>query len=180
MQKFLNGIIESIPLTIFLVYVQCVDMNLSRDWLAPYLLASVTGAISSVYLMRQGMILNRISMAINFYFLSGAFALIIEWSWLNQLYGQLRALGMLYWILLVGGITSVFSPFSFLGIRQPTNHSNGYWSIGLLLVCVLAIAVAIYFSNNKFWGEWFPFILLFSMRGVLQKLSSKTITSKET
>jgi hypothetical protein len=171
MKKFIFNIIESIPLTIFLVYVQTAHITVRHDWLAPYLLASSAGIISSAYLFRQDVVLNRICIAINLYFLSGVLGLISEWNWLNQWYGQLRGLGMLYWILLVGSISIVVSPYGFIGIKQPATK---YWSIGLLAVSGIATAMAICFSDYTFWGEWFPFIFLFSMRGVLQNLSRKT------
>ncbi len=179
MRKFIGSLIESIPLSIFLIYVQTVSIDVSHDWLPPFLLAAGAAIASSAYLVRQGVILNRLSLGINLYFLSGALGLIIEWDELNQLYGHLRALGMLYWIIFVGAVTSLFSAYGFLGIQLSQQHLTRYWSAWLFAVAVLALAIAICFSSNRFWGEWFPFILLFSMRGLLQKLSCHPINGAD-
>ncbi len=121
MRKFMDGLIESIPLTIFLIYSQVVEIKLSHDWLLPYFLASAAALASMSYLLWRGVVLNRLSLGINLYFFSGLFSLVVEWAWLNHLYGELRGLGMLYWIFAVGCVTTYYSRFGFLGVA----HSVG-------------------------------------------------------
>ena len=169
MRKFLDGMIESIPLSIFLIYSQVVGIKESHDWLFPYLLASVSAIASMGYLMWRGVVLNRLSIGINLYFFSGLFGLVVGWTWLNHLYGQLRGLGMLYWIFAVGCVTSIYSKYGFLGVAQKKGISLARWT--LLLLCIPALAMALWFSESRFWGEWFPFIFLFTARGVLQQRS---------
>ena len=169
MRKFIEGLIESIPLTIFLVYIQCVEIKVSHDWLLPYLLACISAVLSTGYLIGKGAVLNRLIVGINLYFFSGLLGLVLGWGWLNQLYGELRGLGMLYWIFAVGCVTSCYGRFGFLGVEFVGRMSLAHWS--LLLMCIPALAIAVYFSGNGFWGEWFPFIFLFFMRGLLRQRS---------
>lgn len=167
MRKFLDGLIESIPLSIFLIYSQVVGIKESHDWLLPYLLASAAAVASMGYLVWRGAVLNRLSVGINLYFFSGLFGLLVGWTWLNHLYGQVRGLGMLYWIFAVGCATSYYSRYGFLGMAHDSRVSLERWS--LLLLCVPALAMALCFSDSRFWGEWFPFIFLFTARGILQQ-----------
>lgn len=165
MRKFLDGLIESIPLTIFLIYSQVVEIKVSHDWLLPYFLASVAAIASTGYLLWRGVVLNRLSLGINLYFFNGLLGLLVGWTWLNHLYGQLRGLGMLYWIFAVGCVTTYYSRYGFLGVVHSSRVSLARWS--LLLLCIPALAMALCFSESRFWGEWFPFIFLFFMRGFL-------------
>ncbi len=169
MRKFLASLIESIPLTFFLVYIQCVEIKVSHDWLLPYLLASIAAVLSTAYLLWKGVVLNRLIVGINLYFFSGLVGLVFGWVWLNQLYGELRGLGMLYWIFAVGCVSSCYGRFGFLGVESTARLSLAHWL--LLFMCIPALAMAMYFSGNSFWGEWFPFIFLFFMRGLLRQHS---------
>ena len=177
MKNLLNDVIESIPLSFFLLYIQCIDIKQSHDWLLPYLMASVAALGSMVYLARRGVILNRLSVGINLYFLSGLFGLVFEWLWLNQLYGQVRGLGMLGWIVALGIVTSLFSCHGFIGLANADRASLAQGSLLLLLASILALIMAGYFIDNRFWGEWFPFIFLFLTRSALQQLSRASLSA---
>jgi hypothetical protein len=173
MKKILDHSIESLSMTLFLLYIHLADMTARADWLLPYLLASAVGGGATVYIYRRRLILNRLFIGINLYFCSGLLGLITGWDWLNQLYGDLGALAMLGWILLTGLVASLTSPHGFLGVRSP-----GYFSIAggswLLLVCgLLASLAAASFMGSKLLGEWLPFIFLFSMRSLLLRLDKK-------
>jgi hypothetical protein len=164
-RKFLDGLVESIPLTLFLIYSHVAVIRESHDWLLPYLLASVAAMASMIYVVRREQVLNRLSLGINLYFFSGVFGLLVDWTWLNHLYGELRGLGMLYWIFAVGCITTYYSRYGFLGVEHGSRLLFARWA--LLLLCIPAVGMALYFSDNRFLGEWCPFIFLFFMRGFL-------------
>jgi hypothetical protein len=171
MQKFRESLIESLSLTVFVVYIQLIAIEKRQDWLLPYALSTGVALLSTLYLWRCGLVLNRINLAINLYFVSGLMGLMLGLAWLNQLYGQLRGAGMLYWILAVGLIASTCSPFGFLGIKHVSARATVLWSLALVAVCGLAIIIAQLFMSSRFWGEWFPFILVFTMRGLLIRWS---------
>jgi hypothetical protein len=176
MKKILDQSIESISLTLFLLYIHLADMAARADWLLPYQLASGTGVAATLYLWRRGIILNRLFLGITVYFCSGLAGLLTDWDWLNQSYGELGAVAMLGWILLVGVVSSLASPYGFLGVRTPGYFSIMGGSILLILACLMATTAAISFMGNKLLGEWLPFIFLFSMRSLLLHLDRKMLS----
>ncbi|HCS63405.1 MAG TPA: hypothetical protein DIW64_04590 [Cellvibrio sp.] len=179
-KSIIDQSIESLSLTIFLLYIHLADMNARADWLLPYLLASTAGLGAMVYVYRRGLILNRLFIGITLYFCSGLVSLITGWDWLNQAYGELGAVAMLGWILLTGLVASVASPHGFLGVRSPRYFSIPGGSCLLLLAGLLATAGAASFMNNPLFGQWLPFIFLFSMRSLLLHLDKKMLTATAT
>lgn len=180
MKKIIDQSIESLSLTIFLLYIHLADLNARADWLLPYLLASVAGLGAMAYVYQRGLILNRLFIGITLYFCSGLAGLIAGWDWLNQGYGELGAVAMLGWILLAGSIASMASPYGFLGVRSPGYFSIMHGSLLLLLAGLLATVAAASFMDNKLFGEWLPFIFLFSMRSLLLHLDKKMLSAATT
>jgi hypothetical protein len=172
-KKLLDSFIESIALILFLVYIQSVEMHAVNDWLIPYLIGSVCSLITSVYFYLNHQIANRIFLGIGCYFYSGFIGVVLNWDWLNQLYGQLEASALLLWIFAIGLLTTLFSPYGFLGKKITTQCrlTQGLMvdlgSIQLLIVCLCAIVLSFLFHSNRLLGEWIPFILLFTARNLL-------------
>lgn len=179
-KNIIDQSIESLSLTIFLLYIHLAYMNARADWLLPYLLASTAGLGAMVYVYRRGRILNRLFIGITFYFCSGLVGLITGWDWLNQGYGELGAVAMLGWILLAGFIASLVSPYGFLGVKSPGYFSIMHGSLLLLLAGLLATAAAASFMDNALFGQWLPFIFLFSMRSLLLHLDKKMLSATAT
>ena len=180
MKKLIEQGIESISLTLFLLYIHIAEMNTRADWLLPYLLATSAGVVATVYLYRRGLLLNRLLVGINLYFFSGLIGLLSGWDWLNNLYGQLGAAAMLGWILVTGISASLFSPYGFLAVTIPGYFSLKRGSLLLLLATLLAFITALSFIGSKLFGEWLPFIFLFSMRSLLLQLDKKWLSTPAT
>lgn len=175
MKTILDRCIESLALMVFLIYLQVADITTRADWLLPYLLASSIGLCAIVYVVRRGILLNRLLLGVIVYFFSGLFGLLVDWDWLNNLYGKLGAVAMLGWIFLTGVITSGLSSHGFLGVRSPGYFSIAQGSALLLIACAIATITAWSFMHNKLLGEWIPFIFLFSMRSLLLQLDRKLL-----
>lgn len=172
--------IESLSLTIFLLYIHLAPMSTRADWLLPYLIASAAGLGAMAYMYRRGLILNRLFIGINLYFCSGLAGLLSSWDWLNQAYGELGAVAMLGWILVAGLAASYASPHGFLGVKTPGYFSIRGGSWWLLLAAVLATVAATSFMGSKLLGQWLPFIFLFSMRSLLLRLDQKMLSAPAT
>lgn len=177
MKKFIDHSLESIALTVFLLYIHLADMTVRADWLLPYFLASSIGMATSAYLWHRDIILNRLFLGITLYFCSGLAGLLTGWDWLNQHYGELGAVAMLGWILAMGLVTSVISPRGFLGVSAPGYFSIKAGSLLLLAAGVIATITAVRFMDNPLLGQWLPFIFLFSMRSLLQHLDRKLLSA---
>lgn len=179
-KSIFDSLIESLSLTLFLLYIHLAEVNERADWPLPYLLASAAGLGAMAYVLQRGLILNRLFIGITLYFCSGLAGLITGWDWLNQTYGELGAAAMLGWILLVGAIASWASPYGFLGVRSAGYFSVRGGSLLLLLAAVLATTAAASFIGSKLFGEWLPFIFLFSMRSLLLQLDKKLLNAPAT
>ena len=172
--------LESLALMVFLVYIQLADMASRADWLPAYLLASSIGLAASLYLVQRGQLLNRLLLGATLYFCSGLFGLLSDWDWLNDLYGSLGAVAMLGWILATGVVTSLLSPYGFLGVRPTGYFSSAQGSALLLITAAIATLVAVSFMQHPWLGEWLPFIFLFSTRSLLLQLDQKLLRNPVT
>jgi hypothetical protein len=160
-----NSLIESIPLTLFLIYIHSQTLTPGRDWLTPYTMASVSALLITLFLYRQKTVLNRLFLGIHLYFFSGFIGLILKWHSLNNFYGYWGPLAMLGWIFALGIFTTFCTKNNFLGL--PTRLRIGsFWMLG---VCGISIFIAASFRNQLLLGEWLPFIILFSAYSLLRK-----------
>lgn len=162
--------LESAPLTAFVLYVHTVSLQPGWDWLLPYALASLLGLAISLLLLQQRLVLDRLFLAINLYFLSGLIAVAAQLHFINQLYGQLGAAAMIGWILLLGLYVNLFCSVALLGVEEPP-PPRGAWI--LWGACWCAGLWSIVFKEQVFLGEWLPFIALFTLKGLLSKRVSR-------
>lgn len=165
----LNNFIEAGPLCVFLIYARLIDLGDSYNWLGPYLASSLLAIAVSAFLLYQNIVLNRLFIGINAYFLSGTLGLVIHWSWLNHLYGVLQASGMLIWILFIGGGTLFLSPAGFIGVVGEPRGRTMQFSALLLILTVVALGISYYFIGNRIMGEFIPFTALFMAQRYLRK-----------
>jgi hypothetical protein len=175
MKKLFDGLAESIPLTFFVIYIHSVEMSVRQDWIAPYFIACIVSIAVILYLARMDRILNRIFIGTSAYFITGAIGLTIGWNWLNDLYGEWRALGLLYWILATGVVTLFCSRYGFMGIERVARGTVRLWSLLLLMVCCASIAIARISPSNPLLAEWIPFLLIFLMKGLFEKVSQNNL-----
>ncbi len=165
----LNNFIEAGPLCVFLIYARMIDLSDSYNWLGPYLASSMLAVAVSAFLLYQNIVLNRLFLGINVYFISGCLGLVAHWSWLNHLYGELRASGMLIWILLVGVWTLFLSRAGFIGIVVEDRWRTMQFSALLLVLTGITLGVSYYFTGNRILGEFIPFTALFMAQRYLRK-----------
>jgi len=140
------------------------------------MLAGATGAvlITSI-LCVKGVLLNRIFLGINIYLLVGCLGLLTQQGWLMQLYGELRASGMLAWVVVVGVVSLLFTPSGFIGVDSASRKSAIAYSVGLLIVAVVAFLLAYYFRSMRAVSETIPFALLFLCYAALRYHAGKNI-----
>jgi hypothetical protein len=139
------------------------------------------GVLTTVWLLYVSAPINRLFIGINLYLVSGSAGLLFELNWLNQLYAQLQAAGMLAWIILVGVVTILFSDKGFIDVEYRTRKKVVIISLSLLLGAVMAFLMSFTFSSvsgsvsgsavsaaSRFLAELVPFVFLFSLQGFLK------------
>jgi len=169
LRAFVLGFVEALPLPVFLVYSRFIDTSVSAEWLGPYLVSSVLALMTAYVVWRYVGVFNRVFVAINLYFLSGAAGLLMGVSWLNQFYGRMEAAGMLLWVIGVFAVAWGVTRKGALGVSCSGQHKDGVYSALLLGVAVVAFLLSLYFQGNRVLAEFLPFVLLFSVYAVLRK-----------
>lgn len=165
---FLFGIVEAIPLPIFLIYAALIDQSISQNWRGPYIASSIAALITTTILKFNRVLLNRLFIGINIYLITGSLGLITDQVWLNQLYGKMEASGMLAWIIIVGGVSMLLSPAGFIGIQFHDRKKIINFSLYLLFAALLAFLFSFYFQGSKIYSEYMPFIMLFATQSILK------------
>ena len=112
------GIVEAIPLPIFLIYAGLIDQSIPQNRQGPYLTSSIAALRTTTLLILSRVPLNRLIIAINVYLITGSFILLTKQVWLNQLYRKNEAAGMLAVIIIVCVISLLLSPAGFIGIKS--------------------------------------------------------------
>ncbi len=170
---FIVRMIEALPLPIFLVYAAIIDQSIAQNWLGPYASSSVAALLTSIFLLRNNVLLNRLFVGINIYLITGCVGLLTNFVWLNQLYGTMEASGMLAWIIISGVVSLLCSSAGFIGV---TSHDRGKivkFSLYLLLVAVIAFFVSFFLQGHKLFSEYIPFFTLFTAHGILKSQMAK-------
>lgn len=166
---------EVIPLPIFLIYATRIDQSIPQDWLGPFVASSIAALITTTIALLSKVTLNRLMVGINLYLIMGSFALLTEHDWLNQVYGELEASGMLAWIIFVGVVSLLVSPAGFIGVPSQNRKLVSIFSLSLLLIAVIAFLASFFFQGNKLYSEVIPFLGLFATRKILHSKMTKTL-----
>lgn len=155
----LLSIAEFLPLTVFLVSRRVMDAGEPLQWQATFHLGGLLGLGLICLCLAKKMTMNRILLGINLYLISGSLAFVTGQYWLNDLYEQLRASGMLLWVGATGVVTLCFSPAGFIGNAEAFDVKKR--SSRLLLATAAAFALSFFFRGNPLFSEVIPFACLF-------------------
>jgi len=172
-RSIFNACLQTLPLPVFLIYAELIDKEISREWLGPYLLSSLTAISVYGYLLRNKLTLNRLMLGVNLYFFSGAVSLLIDFKWLNELYGQLEAAGMLLWILAVC-LFDLLSPRGLFGHQAVPGKGLPVTHIAFVVLVLLTVPVSFYFQGNRLLAELLPFVVVFTAYGFLEGREQKS------
>ncbi|MDH5429606.1 MAG: hypothetical protein OEZ57_16425 [Nitrospirota bacterium] len=160
-------ILELIPLPIFLISAAWIDPQLPQDWLGPFVAGSLVAILTTTILLYNHVLLNRLMLGINLYLVIGSIGLVTQHAGINEVYGDLKASGMLAAIIIVGALSLVVSPAGFIGVLSQDRKMVVIFSLSLLLVAVLAFSASLYFQGDKLYSEIIPFLGLFAARKIL-------------
>jgi len=106
----------------------------------------------------------------------GAIAFITNQYWLNKIYDQLQASGLLLWVVITGMITTLISSYGFIGAKSFDPSPTKKYSFQLLIFSVIAFSLSFAFRGNKFLSELVPFIGLFVSQVILQEKFQRDLT----
>ncbi len=153
--------LEALPLSIFLLFLRFFDTAIAQSWKAAFIGGSLAAVITILYGFHEKMIFNRVLLGINLYLISGGIAVITHQWWLNTLYHDLQASGILVWVFFVGLVSLGLSPRGFIGVDDPDRKKVKQLSLYLLLVSAVALLISFGFRGNRVLSEVIPFVILF-------------------
>jgi hypothetical protein len=167
MKAFLLRAVEALPLAVFLIYMAVMNPQAQVEWRTPYYAATALALAGTLALWRSGAILNRIYLGIALYFVSGTIALLTRWPWLNAEYGRLEGTAMLFWVLGLGVVFTLFNRRGYLGVDAPQSVvRRSSWL--LLVITALATAVSLAFVGRRVLSSFLPFIAVFAAHGIMK------------
>ncbi len=164
---------ETLPVLIFVYYIRYIDINTAQDWDLPYLISSAVAFVAIILFVARKLIFNRLFLGINLYLISGAIAIITHQWWLNRIYGDLQAAGLLAWVVVVGFVSLSFSPHGFIGVNSTDKRSVKIFSLFLLIISICAFSISFVFRENKIFSELVPFTLIFFTQHILRNKITK-------
>ena len=169
-------ILEAIPFMMFLAYIRQIDAHVPENWEMPFVTGGLAGMVIIVLFFYKKMVFDRLFLGINLYLISGGLAVITHQWWLNRMYDQLQASGVLLWIVGTGMVSVFFSQRGFIGGTSPYAGTIKKYSCYLLLASGLAVAVSFLGRGNRLLSEVFPFAGLFILQHILKhKLGDKKV-----
>ncbi len=166
--------IEAIPITLFLAYIRRIDTQVPENFKGPFTISAAAAVLLICILVYKKQPLNRLFLGINLYLISGGAAFITHQYWLNRIYDDLQASGMLLWIIGVGVVTTLLSPRGFINTASSDKKRVKTKSLFLLLFASIAFAVAFLFRTNKLFPEFVPFVCLFLLQNHTEDKLNKT------
>ncbi len=161
-------LVESLPLAVFLLYLAFARPQQPQAWREPYYFCAVLALLTLGAMRAGGRARNRIHLALDCYFISGALGLAVSWRPINQWYGSVEAAAMLCWVIAVGAVSTVISPASFVGVAAHTRYETRRASLILLGVAILATALSFAALGHPLWHAYVPFVGLFSAQALLR------------
>ena len=164
MIKFL----EVIPLSIFLLVRRNINTEISKNWEVLFIASGLAAFIVIILFLSRKIQFNRLFLGINIYLISGGLAFITRQGWLNRIYDDLQASGMLLWIVITEVVSIVLSPAGFIGVNSPDITSIKKYSLLLLLFSICALAISFGFRGSRILSEIAPFISLFLIQSWLK------------
>lgn len=166
------SVIQALPLAVFFIALKVFPPDAPTDWQMPFLISGTAAFGATIFLMVKKQRVNRICLGINLYLFSGCLAFLTRQWWLNSLYDELRATGVLIWVALVGLVSTVSPPGGFIGEAHPDRHLVRNYSCMLMVSTVAAAVLSYGYRGNRLFSEVIPFAAVFIFHGILKnKLS---------
>ena len=118
--------------------------------------------------MRNKFILNRITLGVNLFLISGAMAVLFGLDNILDLYWRFNPAPMFAWVVTVGLATTLFSPFGFVGTRGHNPGRDRLYSTFLLAAAMVALGISLFFQGKIVYSDILPFIGLFIVNDKLR------------
>ena len=161
---------EAIPLLIFIIYIRLVDAKGLQSWRSTFIICGLVSFLIIILFLYKNMLFNRLFLGTNIYFLCGGMAFITHQWWLVGIYNNLRASGILVWIIIIGIVSISLSPRGFIGAQSHDIESVKKFSLYLLFFSLCAFIISFGFRGSRILSEIWRWTLRSGQRSAADKL----------
>ncbi len=161
--------LKFIPLTVFLLYARYQGMT-TLAWKEAFILAGILALCITSILIYKRVLLDRLMLGMNLFFLVGASAFLFAIMPLLYFYGTYKGAAFFCNILFVGFVTTFFAQAGFVGVQTSDASQVRYCSLLLLGGCILGLIWStLTNAYGLFISAGLPFICLKSLQEFLAK-----------
>lgn len=152
-------VLELIPISIFLFYIRYIEINSRIEWKLPFFMCGFAGLGIIILFLIKKIPFNKVYLGINFYFISGAGAFLTHQWWLNKIYGDLRASGMLFWVFIICFL-GLFTGKGLIETESDDGQRVKSFSFLLFAVILLSLVFSLFFKEYRLLSEIIPFFVI--------------------
>ena len=162
--------LEFVPLIIYFTFARAGNADgAGRQWEIAFVFSGILSVATLAVLMRhKAYILNRVMLGTNLFLISGAVAVLTRFSLMLDFYRRTNPAPLFAWIIAVGVVASLISPYGFVGIPDPDVKRKFLHSTLLLAAAGAALGISILFHGQIVYADILPFIGLFIVNDRLQ------------
>jgi len=166
--------LEFVPLILFLTFVRSVGTTIEGpQWKISFAIGGAIALFAIAVLLRKKFILNRITLGINLFLISGAIAVLFRIEQLLNLYWYFNPAPMFVWIIAVGLAATLFSSNGFVVAGKKKKKIVRIYSIFLLAAAFGALGISLLFQEAAVFSDVLPVIALFVINDRLQSRLGK-------
>jgi hypothetical protein len=158
-----RSLLQFFPLTVFLAIAFRQGVPQNEDWLLAFMAGGVAALVqlALVRVLFRHAPMSRMIIGVNVYLMLGGVATIINHVPTLNLLNSLRESGLFLCLLGVGVITTLMSPYGFVGAAGSANPSRvrGH-SMALLGLAILATAASFHFRGRMMLSAVIPLVVL--------------------
>ena len=149
--------VQFVPLSLFAAYAFWAGPAPSRErWMSAFMVGGAAALLHLLLVLRQPTPVNRLLLGANLYLLVGAAAAVTRLWPLLLVYAELKEAGIFVWMLLVGIVTTAASPAGYVGRLHANDRRVRAFSLALLGLTALALAMSVAFRGNATWAAVVP------------------------
>lgn len=135
------------PLTVFVLYAFWGGKPDFERFKTAFTIGGSLAGVQLAWTLWGGTVVNRVVLGVNLYLVIGALSFYLNWVLLGRAYDNLRETGVVAAITLIGLITTIASPYGFVGIAGPRAKVRNR-SMIMLAVAGAGCAVSLAFRGN--------------------------------
>ena len=172
MSQWIFALVQFVPLSFFASYAYWNGPPDRDRWMLAYEYAAVAAVVQLLIVLPQRRPANRLILGASLYLIAGGLAAITQQVWLLRIYRDFQESAIFGCMLLIGSLTTIFSPVGYVGVATVDRATTGRAtirrsSIVLLAATLLALGCSILFRGNRQQAAVLPIVGLAIVQRVL-------------